>query len=187
MRFLSFCLLSILLIIPQSLFSVNVGGSRIGIDFFLIFVLYAAFSFNFVSGLSAVFILSYALEIFSVLPHGHLMLVASLVFLSLFLFRDHVFAESYLVRSVWVCVFSLMEQLLVLAARGISGSSFLENKLALVIFLAQALLNGALAFPFFIFLDHFFDKIQDLLGRKPQPLTGADLYQVKSGQRKYLS
>lgn len=173
------------LLIPQSLIVVPFFGARLDLALIPLLVIYIGFNYTFFKGLIVVVSLSYFFEVLSFVPPGLVILTNVILFIGLQLLMDRVLSEAYVTKVLWVFLAYLSYQLLILFSFNQGGIVFTEVQDGLV-FLVHALVTALLSFPLFIILDATYLKWQSLFSKKKAHLTGADFFEVKSSQRKYL-
>lgn len=173
------------LLIPQGFAKIQFFGFSVQMGFVTLFVIYIGFAFPFFRGLLTVVLLALMTESFSLLPPGFLVASYTLLFVILQVLAGQILTESYLTKSLWVFLFYFLDQLL-------STLAFDMNPIVVRggLFWAAAALQsflGALAsLVLFMIWDATWEQWQGWFSPTKAHLTGADFYQVKSSQRKFL-
>ncbi len=173
------------LLIPQGFAEIQFFGFALHMGFIPLLVIYTGFSFPFFRGLLTVILLALMVESFSLLPPGFLIVSYSLLFIILQVLAGQILTESYLTKSFWVFLSYFLDQLL--------GTLAFEANPIIVqggIFWAaaglQSFLAALLSLPLFMLLDATWEQWQGWFSPTRAHLTGADFFQVKSSQRKFL-
>lgn len=150
-----------------------------------LFIIYIGFTYSFTRGFVSVIFLSLIIEAFSFVPMGYLVVTHLILFTSIQVLEDQMLAESYITKSFWVIVFGTLNFILVrlvvhpVLSLSVESAFWLELVLNILIWSVASI-------PLFIFLDQLHGMWRNRFSMKRADLTGADLYQVKSNQRKYL-
>ncbi|MDO8520100.1 MAG: hypothetical protein Q7T11_08065 [Deltaproteobacteria bacterium] len=167
MHILFILLWAALLLIPQMSFR--------GIGFIPLLVIYLGLTFPFFQGLASVLAVTLLQEAFSAAPHGGFILPSLIVYIGMQALSDRLYTEAYATKALWTFVFSFILYFL-------AGEFSYPWLLGLV----QSAVNGIFSLPLFILLDSSGEMWGRLSHRRKGHLTGADLYQAQSDQRKYL-
>lgn len=185
MRILFILLWGLILILPQISFRLYIFDLPLGFGLLTLLVIYVGFVFPFVRGLLAVMLLSFVGETFSQVTHGYFILTYAILYIGIQLLADRIYTEAYLTKSLWVLLFSLISQCLtafVLEPRGL----FFERGIFWLQALLQSFIDCIISFPLFILLDLTLIRWFALFSRRRSNLTGVDLYEAQSKQRKFF-
>jgi hypothetical protein len=185
MRILFLTICGIILLFPQMILCIKFAGCDLNLGLITVLVIYAGFSFPFLRGFIAVIIISFILEAMSFVTHGSFILAHLMVYVSIAFLENRIFSEAYTTKSLWVFIFSLINQCL-FALTYQKSADFLGSGFFWLEAFFQALIQGVVSFPLFIFLDIALDKWMLITSRPRANLTGVDFFQAKSKQRRYL-
>lgn len=175
MIILFFSLVSFFFLFLQSIGQMTLGGGRFHIEWITLLIFYVGFTQNFWRG---IMIVSISICLFGAISNVDLGVYLWIHLASFFVIqgiREGMFIETYVTKSLWVFFLSLLIRM------GGSPASVLWIEIIL-----QALLNTLASFPCFILIDVTFEKWLLLVSKKRANLTGADLFQLESGQRRYF-
>ena len=183
MRIVFIMIWAALLLVPQMLFKFHFFNIPLGIGFIALLVIYEGLSQTFFKGLFSVALITFMAEMFSLAPHGILVLPNLILFVGMQLLIDRLYTEAYLTKAFWAFIFSLAGSFLTAVAFTPEGSPILYSMAG---GLMQSAINAVVAFPLFILLDKTCEPWVRFFSSRKAHLTGADLYQAQSSQRKYF-
>lgn len=172
-------------LIPLLILRFHLFSMDLTIDLISILVIAVAFSGNFFSSVITVVFFAFMVTTFSIVDFGDLVIVYLIICSIIKLVLDLIYTEAYLTKSLWVFAFSFVIYTLVGVIFDVTDL-VLSNPLFWLQTIIQSLLNAMVSFPFLILLDNLINPWLALFGRKRAQLTGADLYQSQSHQRKYF-
>lgn len=186
MKILFALVTGLILMIPQTVFHFRMWGISFNLEGILVLVVFIGFRYGIFSGILGACVLGWLMESFMSVPHGYVMMVHVILILAIQSMISHIYAESYIIKSFWLILLSMGYQYLMAMATGWSDA-FLFHWAYFIQAVVQSFVNALLGFPLLIILDFFFSPFVGLGSRKHSQLTGADIFQSKSSQRKYLS
>lgn len=185
MRVIFLILWALVLLFPQLIIRFSVFDVQFGFSLLTLLIIYAGFNYSFVFGMMGVIAISFLVETFSFVPHGYLIVSSLILFVVIQLMSEGIFTEAYITKSSWVFLFSLIAQCLTRFALEPSGV-FIGSGLFWISSVIQSLIDGLISLPLFIVLDRTYFKWIKLFSRQRAQFTAADLFQVRSKQRRYL-
>jgi hypothetical protein len=185
MTFLFACLWCLVLVFFETVFQVRVWNFAFNLQGLFLLVVFMGFRYRLLAGILGAAFAGWLMETFMAVPHGLVMGVHILVFAGIQAMISHIYVESYLTKSLWVGPLSIGYQYLMGWVAGWPDSLLFARSFLFQAFL-QSCINVLFSLPLFMILDFLFEYVNFLGTRKQGALTGADLFQSKSGQRKYL-
>lgn len=185
MRVIFLILWALVLLFPQLIIRFSVFDVQFGFSLLTLLIIYAGFNYSFIVGIVSVVVISFLVETFSFIPHGYLIVANLILFVGIQLMSDRIFTEAYITKSLWVFLFSLIAQCLTRFALEPSGI-FIGSGLFWISSIIQSSIDGLISLPLFILLDGTYHRWIGLFSRQRAQLTAADLFQVKSKQRRYF-
>lgn len=171
------------LLVPQMLFRFTLFHLPLGIGFITLLVLYEGFTETFFRGLYGVVVITFMAEALSSAPHGSLILSNLILYVGMQLVIDRIYTEAYATKALWTFALSCAGGFLTAVAFTPQGNPSNYSSAAGLI---QAGINAVVCFPLFILLDLTGGPWDRFFTRRKGNLTGADLYQAQSSQRKYF-
>jgi len=174
------------LMVPERLFSrAATGHALFDLDIIPIWIFYLGVNFSFGSGLIALLPVSYLLGFYSYQSPFVLMMTHVMLFLSIKILMEQIMTEAYLTKMFWTIFFLVINGFLMILAFGSSFLGLLDFSVWKQILLT-ALVSGVIGLPLMVLLDSLYALWARLVAPHNANLTGADFYQIKSQQRKYL-
>lgn len=173
------------LIVPQMTIRFFVFGMSFGPGFAALLVIYAGFAMKLTPGFLSVLFIGFTVETFSGVPHGYFIVSNAILFIIIRLVVDRILTEAYLTKSLWVFLFSFVDQCVngfVTGYRGVVMTGWVFWAGAFF----QSFISAVISLPLFMVLDRSMAGWMNIFTRRKGHLTGADLYQAKSPQRKYF-
>ncbi len=186
MSWLFFILWGFLFLIPQSSLRFPFFGFELGIHTNYILVIYAAFTFPFWEGLIGCILVSALLSTLSQIPPSLMIMSNGILFIAIQTIVDRLYTEAYITKTLWVFPFSMMYQFLNALALN-PGWIFWGDADSWFHIGLQGILDVLISFPMFMILDFTYEFWTRIFSSRRANLTGADMYQVKSQQRKFIS
>lgn len=174
-----------MLLIPERLLRLPLLDIPVEFNFTTLLIIYVGFTSTFFKGLISIVILSFILETLSFIPHGYLITTNSILFIMLTLIVDQIMTEAYVTKAFWVFIFSMVSQLLNRLVF-FSPELVLDQGFFWLLSLFNSMICAIISIPLFMIFDLTFEQFKPLFSSRQAHVTGADLYQVKSKQRKYL-
>lgn len=167
----------VVLLLIQMITRFHFWGYPIAFNFMFLLIVYQGFSGSSIWGTLLTISLGILSESFSQVPHGSVAVSYLILFFLLKNLHSRIYSEAYVTKSLWVMLLSLINSCLV-------HPQF--NSFFWIQILLQAVFDFVLSLPLFILLDYGQERWIHFLTRRRSELTGADLYQAKSPQRRYI-
>ncbi len=186
MSWLFFILWGFIFLIPQASLRVPFFGWELGLHADFILIIYAGFTFPFWEGLIGVILVSTLMATLSQLPPSLMIISNAILFIAIRAIMDRIFTEAYITKALWILPFSFLYQILNALALN-PDWAFLGHLDSWFNFIFQGGLDIIMALPIFMILDVTYEVWTRIFSSKKANLTGADMYQVKNAQRKYIS
>lgn len=186
MKWLLFILWGFVFLIPQSSLRLPFFGFELGIHTNYILIIYAAFNLPFWEGLIGCVLVSTLLSTLSQIPPSLIIMSNGILFIAIQTIVDRLYTEAYITKTLWVFPFSILYQFLNALALN-PGWIFWGDADSWFNFILQGALDVLISFPLFIVLDITYEGWNSVFSSRRANLTGADMYQVKNPQRKYIS
>jgi hypothetical protein len=180
-----FILWGFILLIPQASLRLPFFGYDIGIHASYILIIYAGFMLPFWEGLIGCILVSILMSTLSQIPQSFMIISNAILFISIKTIVDRLYTEAYLTKALWVFPFSIFYQFLHALTLNPDWAFWGEARLWSH-FIFQGAFDVIVALPLFIVLDLTYELWSRLFSSKRANLTGADMYQVKNPQRKYI-
>lgn len=186
MNVLFIAITSVIFAAFQTTFRISFFGITLGLDMFFLLTAFCGMTLPLVQGLISVVIIALLNETLGHVPIGYFVTVHLVVFLAVKLTTEGLFAESYLIKSLCVFTYAIIHQIFTTIVMGYFST--LSSTFSFWVFcILQSLIHALFSFPLFILMDIVFEKWDGFFHRRTSAVTGADLFQIKNKQRKFIS